>query len=156
MRKVILSSIAVALTLSSDFSMGCTVFESAQSRIPLNSVNIPNADRVRIAEIVIRARNWPDTQIRGVVQPRAYDQETDRQSLLERRGANLKNYLLQLGVKEENIWMEPLVVNESETLDARGKPDISQLNVTLYPICEGGCDRLCNDRRVTPVSKAIK
>ncbi|SPB15400.1 hypothetical protein NOV72_02626 [Caballeronia novacaledonica] len=156
MTKSLLGSFVLALCLHGNFATACTVFEFMQSEIPLNSTEIPNTFRVELVEMMIKARTWPDTEIRGVVQPRAYRNEKNPKTLLEQRGASLKRYLLQLGVKEENVWMEPLVLDEREARNAKGKPDIHQLNVTLYPICEGSCARLCNDPRVTPVSKAIK
>ena len=149
-------ALSLVLGLMSHAAVGCTIFEFMESRIPLNSVEIPNVDRVKIAEMVIKARTWPDTEIRGVVQPAAYIHERNPTVLVKERGDNLKAYLLQLGVKEENFWIEPRIVKESEARDAHGNLDIHQLGVTLFPICEGGCGRLCNDPRVTPVTKAVK
>ncbi|SAK84473.1 hypothetical protein AWB75_05544 [Caballeronia catudaia] len=106
--------------------------------------------------MVIAARGWPDTEIRGVIQAAAYVREDHPNELVKQRGERLKRYLLQLGLKEENFWMEPHVLTEEEAHDSHGDLNINQLGVTLYPICEGGCDRLCNDPHVTPVMKTIK
>ncbi|WP_371881817.1 hypothetical protein [Caballeronia sp. S22] len=150
------ASLFLALLLFSGSAISCQVLEFMESRIPLNSVKIPNSDRVKIAEMVIEARKWPDTQIRGVVQPAAYVHERNPEELVKKRGENLKTYLSQLGIREENFWIEPHVLSEEEAHDSSGNLDIHQLGVTLYPICEGGCDRLCNDPRVKPVIKAIR
>jgi hypothetical protein len=151
----IFKSLLLACALVSQSAMSCTVFEFMESSIPQNSTEIPNKDRLKIASMVITARTWPDTQIRGVVQPAAYIHESNPQKLVNERGAKLKRYLEQLGVKDENIWMEPHILTEAEARNERGDLKIHQIGVTLYPICEGGCSRLCDDPRVTPVSKAI-
>ncbi|RDJ97551.1 hypothetical protein [Paraburkholderia lacunae] len=132
-----------------------TVMEFTQARLPLNSVDIPNAARLKIADMVLEARKWPDVQIRGIIEANAYVRETNPQALIEKRAAVLKAYLLQLGIKEENFWVEPHVLTEEMARNSKGELDIHQIGVTLVPICQGGCARLCHDPRVTPTSKAI-
>src|ERR1700744_4916859 len=90
------ASLFLALLLFSGSAMSCKVLEFMESKIPFNSVEIPNSDRVKIAEMVIEARTWPDTKIRGVVQPAAYIHERNPEELVKRRGDNLRNYLSQL------------------------------------------------------------
>lgn len=150
--------VAGALTLAQVVfgnAQACTVMEFMQGRLPLNSVDIPNAYRLKIADMVLEARKWPDVQIRGVIEANAYVRETNPQALIEKRAAVLKAYLLQLGIKEENFWVEPHVLTEEMARNAKGELDIHQIGITLVPICQGGCTRLCNDPRVTPTSKAI-
>ncbi|WP_176017098.1 hypothetical protein [Burkholderia sp. BCC0398] len=80
--------------------------------VPLNSDAIPNKDRVRIAEMVIRAREWPDAEIRGIVTAGAYIGETNPQALARQRSMHLTDYLVQLGVKRENIWSDTHMISK--------------------------------------------
>ncbi|WP_174960921.1 hypothetical protein [Burkholderia ubonensis] len=136
-------------------SIACTVSEDLLDSVPLDSVEIPNADRIKIAEMVIRARQWPDAEIRGIISAGAYIGEKNPQALARERAARLKDYLIQLGIKEKNIWSDTRTISKSYPRDSAGYEGYLQIGLTLVPICEGGCKRLCDDPRVTPTSKAI-
>lgn len=123
--------------------------------VPLNSDAIPNQDRVRIAEMVIHARQWPDAEIRGIITAGAYVGEADPQALALRRAIRLKEYLVQLGVKRENIWSDTHMISKPYPKDSAGYEGYLQIGVTLVPICEDGCRRLCGNPRITPTSKAL-
>lgn len=133
----------------------CTISESMEESLPLNSVNIPNIDRLKIVDMVIEARRWPGVEIRGIVYAGGYLLEHDPQALAKKRAAMLEEYLIKLGIDERNLWITTREIKASD-VDFTGNRSLNQIAVTLVPICEGGCERLCNDYRATPTSKAIK
>ncbi len=105
--------------------------------------------------MVFAAKQWPNVEIRGIVYAGGYIKERNPNAIALERAAVLKNYLIQLGVKEGNIWVDTRIIKEPD-IDDKGNATLDQISVSLVPICEGGCERLCNDSRVTPTSKAIK
>ncbi|MEX3933212.1 hypothetical protein AB4Y32_15655 [Paraburkholderia phymatum] len=123
--------------------------------VPLNSVEIPNTDRVRIAEMYAEAQAWPNAEIRGIVRAGGYEREEHPQRIAAQRAGELKNYLIQLGIKEDNIWTDLRVVS-ARFANVGGKFEPYQIAVTMVPICDGGCERLCNESRIDWNSKAIK
>lgn len=133
----------------------CTISEDMISSLPLNSREIQNSDRIKIANMVFAAKQWPNVEIRGIVYAGGYIKERNPNAIALERAAVLKNYLIQLGVKEGNIWVDTRIIKEPD-IDDKGNATLDQISVSLVPICEGGCERLCNDSRVTPTSKAIK
>jgi hypothetical protein len=145
---------ALATALASHAS-ACTVSEDMMDSLPLNSKNIPNRDRLIISEMVIAARQWPDVKIRGIVYAGGYIKEHNPKALANQRAELLKKYLIQLGIEESNIWINERIIKNPD-LNDKGGEALNQIAVTLVPICENGCDRLCDDPRVTPTSKAIK
>ncbi|MEX3933213.1 hypothetical protein AB4Y32_15660 [Paraburkholderia phymatum] len=155
-RLICVGSLMRGQLASSMDAYACTAMEFMQSRLPFNSIDIPNADRLKIADMVLEARKWPGVQMRGIIEANAYVRESNPKELIEERGAALKAYLIQLGIKEENFCIEPHVLTEEMARNSKGELDIHQIAVTLVPICEGRCSRLCNDPRVTPTSKAIQ
>ncbi|QBR02110.1 hypothetical protein [Paraburkholderia pallida] len=132
----------------------CTISEDMTSSLPLNSTEISNSDRINIANMVLAAKQWPDVEIRGIVYAGGYIRERNPKAMAAERAAVLKRYLIQVGVKESNIWVDTRIIKEPD-VDDKGKATLNQISVSLVPICEGGCGRLCNDPRVTPNSKVI-
>jgi hypothetical protein len=133
----------------------CTISTDMADSLPLNSTDIPNTARLRIAEMVLEARSWPDVDIRGIVYAGGYVRERDPATLAQRRAVALKTYLIRLGINEQNIWVDTRTIKHPD-IDNDGHPSLNQIAVTLVPICNGGCERLCRDPRVTPTSKAIR
>lgn len=84
-----------------------------------------------------------------------YIKERNPEPLAAERAAILKSYLIQFGVKAANIWVDTRIIQKPD-IDDKGVETLDQISVTLVPICEGRCERLCNDPRVAPNSKAIK
>jgi hypothetical protein len=125
------------------------------SSLPLNSTEISNSDRIRIADMMLVAKQWPNVEIRGIVYAGGYIKERNPKAIAAERAAILKSYLIQLGVKEANIWVDTRVIREPD-IDDKGVETLDQVAITLVPICEGGCESLCKDPRVAPNSKAIK
>lgn len=153
--KLLRLTLALGGLLLGGYGNACTISEDMEDSLPLNSVAIPNADRLRIAEMVVAARQWPDVEIRGIVYAGGYIKERDPEALAGQRASALQSYLVQLGVKEDNIWIDKRTIKHPD-VDPRGADALNQIAVTLVPICNGGCDRLCNDPRVTPTTRAIK
>lgn len=133
----------------------CTISEDMTRSLPLNSTEIQNSDRIKIADMMLSAKQWPNVEIRGIVYAGGYVKERNPKGIAAERAAILKSYLVQLGVKEGNIWVDTRIIKDPD-IDDKGNATLDQISVTLVPICEGGCERLCNDPRVTPTSKAIK
>lgn len=134
----------------------CTISEDMLDSVPLNSTEIPNIDRLKIADMVYNAKQWPGVEIRGIISVGGYIKERDPIRLAEIRGAKLRDYLVQLGVKSEYIFIDRRTISVPYPVDSSGISGLLQIGVTLVPLCEGGCERLCNDSRVTPTSRAIK
>lgn len=135
--------------------IACTVSEDMLDSVPFDSVDIPNEDRIKIASMVIRARQWRDAEIRGIITAGAYIGEKDPQALAQRRAANLKEYLVQLGIKTENIWSDTHMISKPYPKDSTGYEGYLQIGVTLVPLCESGCRHLCEDPSATPTSRAL-
>lgn len=134
----------------------CTISEDMLDSVPLNSTEIPNIDRLKIADMVYNAKQWPDVEIRGIISVGGYIKERDPIRLAEIRGAKLRDYLVQLGVRPEYIFIDRRTISVPYPVESSGVSGLLQIGVTLVPLCEGGCERLCNDSRVTPTSRAIK
>jgi hypothetical protein len=68
----------------------------------------------------------------------------------------VKTYLIQLGIKGENILIEPKTLTDEMVKNEDGSLNLHQIAIERAPLCKGGCERLCDDPRVTPNSKAIR
>jgi hypothetical protein len=145
----------LCIVVATNHAHACTISEEMEDSLPLDSIEIPNSDRLRIVNMVMTARQWPDTQIRAIVYAGGYIKEYDAKFLADRRANVLKDYLVQLGIGESNVWVDTRIIKKPD-VDHVGNETLNQIAVTLVPICDGGCDRLCNDSRVTPTSKIIK
>jgi hypothetical protein len=159
-KKHFVSSFACGLMVLSCVSTmsnasACTISEDMTSSLPFNSTAIPNSDRIKIADMMLAARQWPNVEIRGIVYAGGYVKERNPKAIASERAAMLKAYLVQLGVKEANIWADTRIIKAPD-VDDKGNATLDQISVSLVPICDGGCERLCNDQRVTPNSRAIK
>jgi len=133
----------------------CTISEGMVSSLPLNSREIPNGDRVKIAEMMATVKQWPNVEIRGIVYAGGYIKERNAKAIAAARASELKSYLVQLGLSETNIWIDTRIIKEPD-VDDRGNATLNQIAVSLVPISEGGCERLCNDPLVTPHAEAIR
>lgn len=147
---------ALAIPLIATDAYACTIDESAEARLPFNAVALSNDDRLSIANAVLEARKWPDVDIQAVVIAGAYVSEKNSNRLKDERGALVKSYLVQLGIKPQNILIEPKTFTDEMVKNDDGTLNLHQIEIELVPLCEGGCERLCDDPRVTPNSKAIK
>lgn len=134
----------------------CTLSEDMQDSVPLNSTQIPNVDLLKIADMVHNARQWPDVEIRGIVNAGGYVKEKNPERLAQVRGANLRDYLVQLGLKPENIAVETHKVTAPYPVDSAGYGGLLQIGVTLVPLCEGDCTKVCDDPRVKRTTRAVK
>ncbi|APA88923.2 OmpA family protein [Paraburkholderia sprentiae WSM5005] len=149
------SLVALCFAVSAGNAIACTVSEDMTSSLLLNSTEIPNSERIKIADMMLAAKQWLNVEIRGIVYAGGYIKERSPKEIAAERAANLKSYLVQLGVKEKNVWVDTRIIKEPD-VDDKENAALDQISVTLVPICDGGCARLCDDPRVTPTSKAIK
>ncbi|WP_232071218.1 hypothetical protein [Paraburkholderia pallida] len=135
----------------------CTIGEEARVQLPLNTITLSNAGRLRIADSVIEAKKWPEVQIQAIVIAGAYVGERNIDRLKAARAENVKAYLQQLGIKTENILIDRKTFTDEMVMRrSDGTLDVHQIIVELTPICKGSCAWLCDDPRVTPHSRAIK
>lgn len=138
-------------------TVACTIGEEALAQLPFNAIDISNADRLGIANAVLRAKRWPEVQIQAVVIAGAYKGENNVEMLKETRAENVKAYLQQLGIKSGNILIDKKTFTDAMvTKHADGTLTIHQIVVELTPICKDSCAWLCSDPRVTPTSNVIK
>lgn len=149
-------SIAVATTFLSMQARACTISESMETRLPFNAVELTNRDRLSIANIVLEAKKWPDVDIQAVIIAGAYVGEKDRERLKSERGELVKSYLVQLGINPQNVLIEPKVFTNEMVKNEDGTLNLHQIAIELVPLCKGGCERLCDDPRITPHSRSIK
>ncbi|MGY6152100.1 hypothetical protein ACW9YK_04555 [Paraburkholderia graminis] len=149
-------SIAVATTFLSMQARACTISESMETRLPFNAVELTNRDRLSIANIVLEAKKWPDVDIQAVIIAGAYVGEKDRERLKSERGELVKSYLVQLGINPQNVLIEPKVFTNEMVKNEDGTLNLHQISIELVPLCKGGCERLCDDPRMTPHSRSIK
>jgi hypothetical protein len=134
----------------------CTISEDLTESVPLNYRGIPNAYRLKMVDMVLNARRWPDVEIQAQIVANAYVGEVNAKELVESRGRQLKEFLIQLGVMSRYIYIDTHLVESPYPKDSTGLSGYLQLGVGLIPLCKGGCQRLCDDPLVTPASKAIK
>lgn len=160
MRIIFRSSISLAFAFAAlsicTSSIACTISESMETRLPLNSTYLTNDDRLAIANIVLEAKKWPDVDIQAVVIAGAYVEERNVEKLKSERGAIVSAYLVQLGIKPQHVLIEPKTLTDQMVKNEDGSLNLHQIYVELVPLCKGGCERLCNDPRVTPNSRAIQ
>lgn len=149
-------SIAVATTFLSMQARACTISESMETRLPFNAIELTNGDRLSIANIVLEAKKWPDVDIQAVIIAGAYVGEKDRERLKSERGELVKSYLVQLGINPQNVLIEPKVFTNEMVKNEDGTLNLHQISIELVPLCKGGCERLCDDPRITPHSRSIK
>ncbi|UEP22083.1 hypothetical protein LL999_03735 [Burkholderia ambifaria] len=134
----------------------CTIGESVRIPLPLNGIDVSNADRLRIADTVIEAKNWPGVEIQAVIISGAYTKERSGEQLKDERAMRAVAYLKQLGIKSENIIVEKKTFTDEMVRKSDGTLDLYQIDIELVPLCPGGCQKLCDDPRVTPRSRAIQ
>ncbi|MDR6205819.1 hypothetical protein [Paraburkholderia graminis] len=149
-------SIAMATTFLSMQARACTVSESMETRLPFNAIELTNGDRLSIANIVLEAKKWPDVDIQAVIIAGAYVGEKDRERLKSERGELVNSYLVQLGINPQNVLIEPKVFTNEMVKNEDGTLNLHQISIELVPLCKGGCERLCDDPRITPHSRSIK
>ncbi|WP_152530616.1 hypothetical protein [Paraburkholderia dilworthii] len=147
--------LVLCVLIAASRANACTVSENMEDSLPLNSAEVPNSDRVRITELVIAARQWPNVEIRGILYTGGYVLERDPVAIAKLRGSALRAYLIRLGIKESNIWMNTRTIKRPD-IDSKGNKALNQIAVTLVPICEGGCERLCSDPQVTPTTRVMQ
>ncbi|WP_246637259.1 hypothetical protein [Burkholderia catarinensis] len=155
----LLKSTICLLTMSmllSGAATACTIGETAALYFPFNTTTLSNTDRVAIANKVIEAKRWPNVEIRAIVIAGAYFQERNIEKLKDIRAINMKDYLLQLGINAENIYIDKRTfTDEVASKRPDGSIDIQQVIVEFTPICKGSCAWMCDDPRVTPHSRLI-
>ncbi|WP_157663565.1 hypothetical protein [Burkholderia ubonensis] len=156
MRKCILTIFLILGLSIFQQVIACTISEDIVESVPLNYQGIPNSYRLKMVDLVLNARRWPDVEIQAQVVANAFVSENSPKELAESRGWQLRDFLIQLGIKRKYIYVDTHVIRSPYERDSTGNGGYLQLGVSLLPLCKGGCERLCNDPRVTPNSRVIK
>ncbi|WP_141712794.1 hypothetical protein [Burkholderia ubonensis] len=156
MRKCILTVFLIFGLSAFQQVVACTISEDVVESVPLNYQGIPNSYRLKMVDVVLNARQWPDVEIQAQVVANAFFGENSPKELAESRGRQLRDFLIQLGINWQYIYVDTHVMSSPYERDSTGKGGYLQLGVSLLPLCKGGCERLCNNPRVTPNSRVIK
>jgi hypothetical protein len=129
----------------------CSISRIEAAQLPFNTTKLSNADRLRIADAMIKARQWPEVKIQAIVIAGAYIGESNPEQLEKDRAENVKAYLEQLGIRSENILVAPKNFTDQMVVKhPNGALEIEQVVVELTPICNGSCVWMHDDSRVTP------
>src|ERR1700731_750295 len=140
------------------FSKGataCIIMLSAEAQLPVNSVDLSNATRVKLAQNYLVAREWTTEGATAAVYAGAYESEHEPLELAEQRGERTKAYLIQLGFPENDVTIDRRLIKmrDGKPVNERGY----QVIVEFVPKCPlTGCNDLCNAPTQGAVSKAIK
>lgn len=134
----------------------CTVSENLLESVPLNYPDIPNSYRLKMTDMVLAARGWPDVEIQAQIVASAYVGEHNASRLAQSRGEQLKEFLIQLGIKGQYIYVDTHINRTAYPVDSTGHGGYLQLGVSLLPLCKNGCEKLCDDPRVVPTTRVIK
>jgi hypothetical protein len=156
MKKLALTIFSAFWFSASQQAVACTISEDLTESVPLNYQGIPNSYRLKLVDLVSNARRWPDVEIQAQIVANAYVGEKNAKELAKLRGLQLKEFLIQLGVKSQYIYIDTHLEESPYPQDNSGFNGYLQLSVGLMPLCKGGCERLCDDPRVIPTSKAIR
>ncbi|HEY2022220.1 hypothetical protein [Paraburkholderia sp.] len=54
---------ALCLAASIGHASACTISENMTSSLPLNSTEITNSDRIKIVDMMLAAKQWPNAEI---------------------------------------------------------------------------------------------
>jgi hypothetical protein len=148
--------VVLAALSFSQSAHACSINEFMETRLPFNSTSLTNEGRLAIASIVLEAKKWPDVDIQAVVIAGAYVGEKNAEKLKSERGAVVSAYLVQLGIRPQNVLIEPKTLTDQMVKNEDGSLNLHQIAIELVPLCNGSCERLCGDPRVTPTSRAIQ
>ncbi|MDR5740932.1 OmpA family protein [Caballeronia sp. LZ016] len=151
-----LSLFYAGIVLATQPLYACTISESFQQTTPLNVVDMGNAARLRLVDTVLRARRWPVSEIIASVSTPALGTERRPSVLSSARAEAVKRILLQLGLKESNIFVESPVYKKPVAPNKEALDELRSIAVDFYPKCDDDCARLCDDPRVLPDSRIVR
>ncbi|HDR9507702.1 hypothetical protein C5615_14510 [Burkholderia cepacia] len=121
----------------------CKILLTDSMELPLNSTEIANSDRLAVVRHYLTAREWTREGAAASIDATAYDWENRPNRLARQRGAQMKSFLVQLGMSPNDIYVgERIVSRRNGKLDP---DDRKQLWVQFVPKCPpAGCQSLCN------------
>ncbi|WP_174970627.1 hypothetical protein [Burkholderia lata] len=144
MIKFLIPVAALAGAVFIQHASACTISEHMLESVPLNYPGIPNAYRIKIVDMVLAARQWPDVEVQAQIIASAYVGERNSLNLAKSRGDQLKDFLIQLGIKPQYIYVDTHVNRITYPIDSTGHGGYLQLGVSLLPFCKNGCENLCD------------
>ena len=121
----------------------CKIMLTDSMQLPVNSVEISNSDRLSVVRHYLTAKEWTHEGTSVSIEATAYDWEKQPVQLARQRGAQMKSFLVQLGMVPDDIHFgERIVSRRNGKLDP---DDAKQLWVQFVPKCPpAGCQSLCN------------
>ncbi|RXV68252.1 hypothetical protein D1006_24010 [Burkholderia stabilis] len=121
----------------------CKILLTNSMELPLNSTEIANSDRLAVVRHYLTAREWTREGAAASIDATAYDWENRPNQLAQQRGAQMKSFLVQLGMSPDDIYVDERIVSRRNgKLDP---DDRKQLWVQFVPKCPpAGCQSLCN------------
>ncbi|MGU7774937.1 hypothetical protein ACV229_32770 [Burkholderia sp. MR1-5-21] len=137
------TSLLLAFSLCSPPTYACKVMELDIMRLPLNSIEVGNSDRLSLVRHFLTAREWTREGASASIDAAAFAWERNPKELAKLRGESMKSFLVQLGMDPQDVWVQERIIRAKD-----GKPDpddVHQVGVEFVPKCPPeGCQSLCN------------
>jgi hypothetical protein len=135
---------SAVLCFTSSYAVGCSLGLQMSAKMPRNSAEMTNADRIRLANLTINVRTLP-MRSDAIIYGYAFAGEHDPAALASQRAQTVAQFLTQMGVAADLLHVESTIVASNGNRDPS-----EQVDIQFAPICPtGGCDFLCN----TPTPK---
>jgi hypothetical protein len=134
------AGISLALLFFCYNALSCSFSLQMGARLPSGEVDLSNADRLKLANLVISVRNSPANDGIAVIYASANRQERQPAQLARNRAASVRAYLVQLGVDPSRMRVDAQVVDRAKsTAEQR-----HEVEIEFVPECPPqGCDSLC-------------
>ncbi|WP_175874295.1 hypothetical protein [Burkholderia sp. BCC0397] len=137
------SAILIALLTLPIQADACKIMLTDSMQLPLNSIEISNAERLSVVRHYLTAKEWTLEGTMASVDAAAYDRENRPMQLARQRGTQMKSFLVQLGMAPDDVYVSERVI--SRTNGKLDRDDAKQLWVQFVPKCPpAGCQSLCN------------
>ncbi len=134
------------LCFATEHAAACSFSFQMSAKMPTDSAELTNADRIRLANLVIDVRALPVPGSAAVVYSYASESEHSPRVLAARRSQTVTGFLSQMGIELAHIYVESTVVPRGKN----DRNDVDQVDIQFTPLCPpGGCGFLCG----TPINK---
>lgn len=130
-------------------AFACRVSLDFSASMPPNAVEIDNDARLRLADTIIHTRIWPDEAIASVLVP-AFATERNPQLLAQKRATAIQDILFQLGLKEQNVYIDAKVISHPMAPSETARERLRDVYIEFTPQCEGHCAELCDGSYTPP------
>lgn len=146
---------ALSLMIASTSALGCVIVLSSGSKLDPNTVDMPNAMRVDVAKNYLVAREWTKEGALPAIYAGAYETEHNPTLLARRRGQAARDYLIQLGLPNEDITVDKRIIRIKNGIPQNEEGN--QIIIEFVPKCPAsGCGDLCERPVDGAATRAIK